>query len=575
MDPEKVKETAFMLASGAGALALVTALPALFGKRRRAPGAMGTSALVIAGGILLTAIAGAVGLKLEAHTGLRGCALAAGAAALLAPLATLVGCLCSDESDEAARPPSAAWSLIPGIFLFGLALFEMGWLARQYGLHAVMQARYWVLGASLGLTWSVLVLRATRTWPGAEALCGNLAGAGLIAITLNWTLQLAGYHFSAPSTAPWFVLFCGVGILAGWALSLVSAALSPGGAGSQASTVGSALVMAVAVGAVAGSAQTYLVPEEQFLLAAIAAGFVASLTLLPLTVGPQRAAALGKGADSLAATACVVALAGLAWVGFKLMLGLGMAVCAIGFLAAWPAATAMGVAAPSRLGMPVPQRFVTIAAGFLTLLTALRVFQEAADLMLSGIDISDGNVLVSLIAGLGLAVLLESLFGRPSIAGVAARGTGVREFLESLVRLFAVVTAGALAILCVTLFAGMEGAAVLVIGLALWSLVAATSIAATGEETGVATYRALPAALLAVSLLFVALPWKDVIADVTREQKWQFVSGLITVAVVGVLVSASLTRRSPPPDAAPAEGEGQAPEGGESSAAPTTPGEPT
>ena len=58
----------------------------------------------------------------------------------------------------------------------------------------------------------------------------------------------------------------------------------------------------------------------------------------------------------------------------------------------------MGTNAPSRRGMPVPQRFITLAGGCLALLAAFKVYQEAGDLMQSGVDIADGNVMVSLVA---------------------------------------------------------------------------------------------------------------------------------------------------------------------------------
>ena len=532
MDPEQVKHVAFMLCAGAGALAVATSLPALRGGRVRHRAALPSAWLALLGAVLVAVIAGIAGMRLPAGTGARGCALMVGLGAALAPLATLVGALCSDEGDTEDAPPSAAWSLIPGIVLGGLALAELGFMAKQYGIYAHTQQEYWTLGVTLGLTWSVLVLRANRGWPGAENLCGNLSGAALIALALGWTSQLAGHHFPSPSTSPWFVLFCGVGLMAGWTLSLGFAAVFSQGQGGRGATMASAVMMALSVFLVAGSAQMHLVREAP-LLAAVATGFLGALLLSGLAIGGDD-----QVPDGLAAQATVVMLAALAWVGFKLMLGLGVALCAVGFLAAWPCATAMGVAAASRFGMPTPQRFAALGGATLALLGAFRVYQEAADLSLSGVDVADGNVLMALVVGVGLPVLLESTFGRqPAGAGEPA-ASSLHALLEAAVRGIGVVLVTALAVACMGLFAGTAGVGCLVLGLALWGLVASAAMAATGAESGLPTWRSLPAGLLVAALALVALPWNGVLADVTRAQKLQVVAVGTVAALVGLAVSA-------------------------------------
>lgn len=540
MDPEQVKQTAFMLTAGAGALSVITSLPALIGARKRHPSAIGSAGLAIAGALVMVAVAGFAATRLPAGAGLRGCALMAGLGALLAPLATLVGALCSDPSDTDDVPPPAAWSLIPGILLSGLALAELGWLTKQYGVNARMQAEFWTLGLALGLTWSVLVLRANHGWPGAEALCGNLSGAALISLALGWALQLATHHFPAPSNAPWFVLFCGVGLLAGWTLSLAVAAIFSGGQGGRGTTMGSTVMMALSIFFVAGSAQVHLVREAP-LLAGVATGFIGALLLSGLAIGGDD-----HKPDGLAAQATVLMLAALAWVGFKLMMGLGVAVCAVGFLAAWPCAIAMGVAAPSRHGMPIPQRFAALGGATLALLAAFRAYQEAAELGLSGIDVADGNVLMALVAGLGLPVLFESVFGRqPATAGQPA-SSPARAGFEAVVRFVGVTLVTGLAVVCIGLFAGTAGVGCLILGLALWGVTASAAMAATGAESGLPTWRSLPAGLLTAAAAMVALPWYSALADVTRAQKLQVVIVVTAAAIVGLILGA-LARRKPQP----------------------------
>lgn len=552
MDPEQVKQTAFMLTAGAGALAVITSLPALIGARKRHPSAMGSAVLALGGALVLDAVAGFVATRLPTGAGLRGCALMAGLGALLAPLATLLGALCSDESDADDVPPPAAWSLIPGLLLSGLALVELGWMTKQYGVNARVQAEYWTLGLSLGLTWSVLVLRANRGWPGAEALCGNLSGAALISLAIGWTLQLASHHFPAPSTAPWFVIFCGVGLLAGWALSLAVTAIFSAGQGGRGTTLASSVMMALAVFCVAGSAQLHLVREAP-LLAGVATGFLGALLLSGLAIGGDD-----QKPDGLAAQATVLMLAALAWVGFKLMMGLGVAVCAVGFLAAWPCAIAMGVAAPSRFGMPTPQRFAALGGATLALLAAFRVYQEAADLGLSGIDVSDGNVLMALVAGLGLPVLFESVFGRQSATAGEPASSAARAGFEAVLRFLGVSLVTGLAVVCIGLFAGTAGVGCLILGLALWGVTASAAMAATGSESGLPTWRSLPAGLLTAATALIALPWYGVLADVTREQKLQVVMVVAAAALLGLIVGA-LSRRKPQPQgqATPATGPSQ------------------
>lgn len=532
MDPEQVKQTAFMLALGAGALALVTALPAFRGGRRRHPAAAPSALGALAGGGAIALVSALAGANLPPGTGARGCALLVGLAALLAPLATIVGVLCSDEADAENVPSPASWSLIPGIVLSGLALAQLGWLAKTYGVNARVQVQFWMLGASLGLCWSVLVLRANRAWPGAEALCGNTSGAALIALTLGATMQLASHHFPAPSTAPWFVLFCGVGIMAGWTLSMGATALLDQGRGGRSATLASAILMGISIFLVAGSAQMHLVKEAP-LLAAVATGFIGALLLSGLAVGSDDGAP-----DGMAAQATVLMLAALAWVGFKLMMGLGVAACALGFLAAWPCATAMGVAAPSRFGMPTPQRFAALGGAALAMLAAFRVYQEAADLALPGIDVSDGNVLMALVSGLGLPVLLESVFGRPPATATEADANTLQSVLQAAIRLIGVTLVSGLALLCMALFAGPAGVSCLLLGLALYGVLAAAAMAAIGAEAGLPTWRSLPAALLTATFALVALPWNDALADVTRLQKVQVVIVVASAMLVALLVSA-------------------------------------
>jgi hypothetical protein len=541
LDPEIVKRYAFILSAGAGALGVVTAIPAFLGGRVRVGGAIRAGLLALLGGLILFAIAGIVGLRLTPGSGLRGCALAAGCGALLAPLAALIGVFGSDPSDRAEVPPAPAWSLMSGIFLLGAGLGEMGWLARTYGVNALQQEQYWSLGVSAGLTWSVLVLRATRVWPGAEALCGNVSGAALTALTIGWTLQLATFHYPSPSLTPWFVIFLGVGLLAGWTLSLVACAMAGGGRGNRAATIGSSVVMTLSVAAVAGSAQMNIVREDN-LLPAMAAGFLGALLVFTLIAGNESRTEEGA-TDSLSAAVSVLALVGLSWIGFKLMMGLGMAIVACGFLAAWPAATALGVAAPTRLGVPVPQRFTTLAGASLGLLAAFKVYQEAGDMALTGIDISDGNVLVSLAAGLILPVVLESVFGRrASVALDAPR----MPLLDALARFVGVAAVALAALLCVGLFAGIEGVGVLALGLGLWGWMAAGAMAGTGREDGFATFRSLPAALLTASLAIVALPLKVHLADVTRVQKMEVAVAILAIAALIVLLGGLVGRRRSP-----------------------------
>lgn len=532
MDPDHIKRVAWVLCVGAGVLGAVSTLPALVGRVRRVPGAVSNGLLTVAGALLVTIGAGLVGFRLDAGSGHRGCALALGIAVLVAPLATLVGAWCVDGAERSEAPGSpkgdevsSAWSLIPGVFLMGLALFQIGWFAHRYGVNARLQWQFWTLGMTVGLVWSVLMQQATHLWKGFQSPSGSVSGAGLMAVALAWALQMADYHFSASSTSPWFVIFCGVGILAGWLLSMVVAAMLTV---NRATVLCTAAIMALAVGAVAGSAQAYIVREDN-LLATVACGFLAALLLLALAGDSSRPAP-----DGLTLSIVALVLAGLAWAGFKLMMGLGVAVAALGFLAAWPTASALEMTTPSgRLGS---QRFIELAGTFLVLLSGLKVFQEVANLMQSGVDIAEGNVMAALVCGTALAVQLEAIFGRSPSIEQPIRGAKV--LLDALARALGVVGIESLAIVGVALFAGLEGVAALIIGLALWTLLTATSTAASGGEGSPATFRSMPAGLLTISLALALAPLNGLLTHVTRAQKMEMAIAVACVAVVAIGVGA-------------------------------------
>ncbi len=555
MDPDHVKQVVWELCAGAGVLALLALLAAAFGRRRRAPGAVASGGVALTLSLLVAIAALGVASGLAPGTGQRGCALALALGFLVAPLGAFAGGLCSDPGDRPEVPPPPAWSLLPGLVVTGTALCAMGWLEGHYGIRCRHQLDFWNLGVASGLVLCVLVLRAGNAWGAAEALCGSLSGASLLVLTLGWSVEIAVAHFSEAPTAPWFVMFCGVAILAGWTMALVVSAMTTGGNGNLTATLVSAVVMAVAVGGVASSVSVNIVHEYN-IVPAMSAGFVAALLLLSFTVGER-----GAFPDNVTAVTAMLVLTGLAWVGFKLMAGLGVAVVAVGFLAVWPAATALGVAAPSRLGMPVAQRFITLAGSFLALLTAFKVFAHVTDLRSVGIDLTDGNTLAAMIVALGFPIVLESLFGRCPLccvenrdgapsgsandASPAIRTRGaVAIFFRAFARLVIVFGAAFIAVVCLALFAGTGGVASLVLGAAVWGMLSASSVASTGEEGGLLSFRGMPAALLMACVALVATPWKDALIDVTRAQKLHVIFGLGGVAVLGTLLASLRIRHA-------------------------------
>ncbi|NDD29817.1 MAG: hypothetical protein EB084_16295 [Proteobacteria bacterium] len=201
--------------------------------------------------------------------------------------------------------------------------------------------------------------------------------------------------------------------------------------------------------------------------------------------------------------------------------------------------------------MPVAQRFAALSAAALTLLASFRAFQEAADLSLSGIDISDGNVLMALITGLGLPVVLESIYGRHPAGATPQAQSVTRAALDAGLRLAGSTLTSALALVFMLVFAGNAGAACLVLGMAMWGVVAAAAMAASAVEAGLPTWRSMPSALVTATLAPLALPWRDTLSDVTRAQKLLMVNSLTAAGLVWILLAALQRRQSAPAETPP------------------------
>jgi hypothetical protein len=541
----------WLLSLGCGGLAVLVAIFSAVARGARPPGWARTPRGAMLGGIVLLIVGLCVMSSLPAGTGAKGCAAAFSLAVMLAPLACLVSALSAQASEVVAASDtypsraSASFSFLPGVFLLSAGMAALGLVHHHYGIHAQPQMQCFVAGLGLGLGWTAVVLRSAAAWAFAEGASSLLVESGITLMAIVWTICMASYHFPATSNAPWFPIFCGVGSVGGWTMSLVAAAAFAKGRGGSAATLVCALIMALALGCAAYSAQKNVVGVNEDLLPALAAGFLAALLVL-------LAASSGKSAeeqsphgdiDALACVLVVLMAVGVAWVGFKLWLGLGMVVCALGFLAALPAAVALGNTQPLSYGLPLAERSLTLVGSFLLLLGGMKVFQQAGDMSLTGIDISDGNVTVALMAGAILPVIWESLMGRRSAEELTSSHQGAVVWLVALVRAAMLTVLGMGTVLAFGLYFGVEGVAVGILGLALWSLLAGVGVTAGSEEHGLVSFRSLPYAPVFVATAVVLLPWREHLLDVTRQQKMQLLVALVILTAVSLSAVTALRRK--------------------------------
>lgn len=545
MDPTQVKLVAWYLSLGAGAVALLAAVISGFGPRERAFGWARAAALSLVGGVLMAAIALVVLFTLAPGSGARGVAAAFALGAVIGPLATLVTALRHPIADASAGSVEApAPILLPGIVMLGAAVLAMGMLANHYGIRANAQWMGLILGLSSGLIWSVLSVRAMTPRPYADWVTGMLIGAGLTAIALPATAVLAGAHFAQPSTAPWFAIFCGAGVLAGWTLTLVAVVLVSRGVGSSLATVSGAIVMCVALGSAAWSAQANIVHEDR-LLPVLAVGLLAALLVLAVSasVPPAETPEGRRDADPVAALCVAFVVLAVAWVGFKVWLGLGIVVAALGFLSAFPVAAALGASSPA--GPLVAERAAALGGAGLLLLGCMKLYQQEANLMLSGIDIADGNVTVALLAGLILPVLVEPLMGRRP--GTQATGSPIPGAISVLGRFLGCAVVVGAAVVGGALYFNVDGIAAILVGLSAWAVLSAAAFVAQGEENGLLAFRGVFLATAVVGLAVLLLPYKDQLAIVTRAQKMQVLAAVTLVAALAMMLAATLSRRAAGP----------------------------
>ena len=503
--------------------------------------------------------------QLPPGTGIRGCAAAAALGCMQVPAASLVQSLCNQHSDytpahrSVGVDPASSWSMVPGVFLIASGLLCMGLISHQYGIRAVAQWEGLVLGTCVGLAWTMVALRALASWAYADVAMGNLSGAALVVVALPWMAVMGTFHYLPPSTAPWFPIFAGIGVLAGWTITVVTVAVLSHGQGSRLAAVASAGVMAVALGASSLSAQAIVKDNVQ---PAIAAGFLAALFLMVVSSSTQRLLeahqapedAPSDHVDTVASVAAVLILASVAWVGFKLLLGYGVLMAALGMLAAFPAAVALGVSSPSAQGVRVPERVASLGGAFLVLLGGMKVLQQEGGMMLSGIDIAEGNVAIALVFGILLPVILEGVSGRrpafekPTSPMESILGAGARWLALMGVMTTAVIGGG--------LYFGLDGVTAMALGVAVWAVLAAGSTAASAAEEGLLTFRALGLAPAFVALAVLLLPYKSVVLDVTRLQKQNVAQAMALFLALALVVAGLLRKRwmaPPPAEEAPSE----------------------
>ena len=264
MDAYQVKSMAWLLCLGSGGLALIAACVSAIGRSQRPPGWSRPPAAAVVGAMIMALLAVIVLFQLPPATGLRGCAAAAALGCLLVPAASLVNSLCNQHSEytpahqSVGVDPPSSWSMVPGVFLIAAGLLCMGLISHQYGIRAVAQWEGLVLGTCVGLAWTMLAFRALASWSYADVMVGNLSGAVLVVVTLPWMAVMGTFHFPPPSTAPWFPIFAGVGLLGGWALTVVTVAVLSHGQGSRLSAMAGAVVMALSLGASSFSAQAII-----------------------------------------------------------------------------------------------------------------------------------------------------------------------------------------------------------------------------------------------------------------------------------------------------------------------------
>ena len=233
------------------------------------------------------------------------------------------------------------------------------------------------------------------------------------------------------------------------------------------------------------------------------------------------------------------------------MLGFGILMAALGMVAAFPAAVALGVSSPSADGVRVPERVAALGGAFLVLLGGMKVLQQEGGMMLSGIDIAEGNVAIALIFGVLLPVVLEALSGPPPRArrpilddrGRAGRRDPLGEPDAGCSRWPS--SGGGL-------YFGPDGVAAMALGLAIWAVLAAGSTAASAAEEGLLTFRTLGLAPAFVALAVLLLPYKSFVLDVTRLQKQQVVL-VLALSVALTLIVAGMLRNRWAAELAPAD----------------------
>jgi len=536
VDPVAVKQMAWYLSLGCGGVAVVAAILGIVGNRARDPGWGRAAVMAATGGGVLAVIALIVMSRIPSGAGHKGIAAAFAMGAILLPLGALLTALRHPlKRDTGEWSDAPAPLLLPGMFVLGMGVLAAGLVANRYGIRANGQFMGLTLGLSLGWVWTLLCIRSVSPWRYAEATASMLTGAALAALSVPQVAVIAGMHFPWPSTAPWFTLYCATGMLAGWILTFVSVAVVSRGSGSTAATVVGAGVMAAALGAAAWSAQVNIVTDDR-LVPTLAAGLLGALLAVAIA-SSARWVEEAHTVDHVAAISLAFVLLGVCWVSFKLWLGLGMAVAALGFLAAFPVAAALGAAAPP--GISLSERVCALGGGALLLLAGMKIFQEAAHLGLEGIDIADGNVTAALVAGMIVPIVFEACVPhREGEGAIPAAVSVLGRFLACAVLVGVTVVGGAL-------YFGVDGVAAMLTAIAMWCLLAATSISATGREGGLVTFRALPLATSTLSLAVLLVPATNLLSAATRHQKIQILIAITVVAAIALAVSGALGRKAP------------------------------
>jgi len=338
------------------------------------------------------------------------------------------------------------------IFILSLAaLLLIIWcIGHFYGLRAFNLFISLSLGISLSSLWLIMGEKFIKKTDSLSLSLNKIEASTYLMQGIIMAQVLAGYHFRLKTDAAWTLMIIALVMVLVWILSIVF--FRSGRYGMQIMPVQMSFFAIIFLAIAAYITQKTINNLNYFY--PILFGVVSGFLLLAI----MRDSSFNRGRTDLMAGALgAILLCGLFWISFRMSLGYGISLGGFGLLS---------VAGIVMHHLSLDEKAKVYLRGLVlmgitaVLIAGWRVFLQKTDLVISGIDLSEGYIMIGLLAGVFLPLFLEGGFMEEK----------PREGASSAVLYYIlVIFISALSLFCFGLFLGVPGTAAGFLGLAVAS----------------------------------------------------------------------------------------------------------